>query len=147
MTTRPWEAALASAPWLAAQSNYSRTIAVTRPAADTGVGLGSYSQLQATTETAVIGTVTYTAGTSKFVSLTGVPATISNDASDRAIGGMIPASARRMEFRIVLPASAAALGTITEKDIVTDDLGKRYQVSAATWGPLGYNLRASLLEN
>lgn len=126
---------------------YPRTIAVTRSALSTGAGKGGYDEMTPATETAVIGAVTYASGTNTFASLTGVVANISDATNDRQVSGLIPGSARRVEYKITLPAFAASLGQITERDIVTDDLGKRYQVSAATWGPLGYSLRASLLEN
>lgn len=125
---------------------YGRTVAITRPAAETAAGLNTYAGLKIATETAVIGAITYS-NANTFVSLVGIPANIGDDDSDRGGGPMYPASARRMEYRITLRLSDAAIGAIREQDFVTDDIGKRYQVSAATYTSLGYQLRASLLEN
>lgn len=140
----------ATALWTlkAATLVYPRTIAVTRPAPGNSVGLAPYAGLDVRNESAVIGAITYVGGiNTTFVSLTGVPAAIGNDASDRGMGAMLPGSSRRMELRIALRLTDSILGSITEDDVVTDDIGKRYQVSAATWTSLGYQLRCSLLEN
>ena len=58
----------------------------------------------------------------------------------------LPTDSRRSTWLIMLPAnSPATLGTITENDIIQDDVGKRYQVYAADYQVLGYNIRADLL--
>lgn len=49
-------------------------------------------------------------------------------------------------FNIFIPLAWSVLGQIDENDIVTDDLGKRYQVVAAYWNILGYNLSCTLLK-
>src|SRR5271166_3714071 len=127
---------------------YPRTIAVTRPGRDVAIGytIGEYAGLLIATETAILGSIAYVSGTNVFVSLVGIPADLQSDQTARDMGGMEPSSARRMEWRCLIPASAASFGTITENDVVTDDLGKRYKVMAATWTFLGYNLRESIIE-
>lgn len=145
---RPWEAQEGLRPWEQPQTLFNRTVAVTRNARLPAAGLGGVSELRIATETAVLGVITYAgANNFTFVSLTGVPAEIGPDSTSRDIGSSLPSAARRLDWRIAIQANYAALGTITERDIVTDDLGKRYQVSAATWTFQGYNLRVSLLEN
>jgi hypothetical protein len=39
-----------------------------------------------------------------------------------------------------------ALGTVLERDIITDDLGKRYQVISADWGSLVTTCRCQIME-
>ncbi|MBV8697380.1 MAG: hypothetical protein JO052_05930, partial [Bradyrhizobium sp.] len=59
----------------------------------------------------------------------------------------IPADAYgRASFVIFVPASAVTEGEIAENDIAVDDLGKRYQIAAAEWTPLGYQLLTDLLK-
>ena len=78
---------------------------------------------------------------------TGLPASIQfrRDRSKPDAG--LPSDANtKSGWNILIPRRAAALGTITERDIIVDDLGKRYQVIAAYFNSLGYNLSADLLQ-
>lgn len=54
----------------------------------------------------------------------------------------LPADTDEGEWEILIPKKLCTLGTIFEGDIVTDDLGERYQVSNNYWNSLGYALRA-----
>ena len=58
----------------------------------------------------------------------------------------LPTDVREALWRIFIPGRSAALGQITEHDIATDDLGKRYDVVSAYWDSLGYQIKARLLE-
>lgn len=58
----------------------------------------------------------------------------------------LPTDAGKTDWAIFIPLSQAVRGLITEDDIVTDDLGKRYQVAAAWWDSLGYQLVCTLLQ-
>ena len=46
-------------------------------------------------------------------------------------------------WRLFTPRAALARGALQVRDVVTDDLGVRYQVAAPYWNSLGY---AALLE-
>ena len=54
----------------------------------------------------------------------------------------LPADTDENEWEILFPKRAIALGTILEGDVVTDDLGERYQVYGDYWNSLGYAVRA-----
>lgn len=76
-----------------------------------------------------------------------MPASIQFSTTARGTGSQLPSDARAMvDFKILLPRKYSPLNMITERDILTDELGKRYQVYAAYWSPMGYDLRATLLE-
>lgn len=61
--------------------------------------------------------------------------------------GNLPADTPvRADWYIFVPRHAAHLGSITERDILTDDLGKRYQVIAAYWNSLGFRIACELLQ-
>jgi hypothetical protein len=110
---------------------YPRTVSIRRPSVDNAVGAQPYSGLTEANETQVAG---------------GLPASIQLARKGGAPDAGTPSdSYGRVTFNIFIPARAAALGLITENDIVVDDLAKRYQVSGAYWNSLGYNLTADLL--
>ncbi len=105
---------------------YPRTINVTRPAAQSGVGAIGYGALQASTETPVA---------------TGLPANIQLDRLGKRLDAHLPAdTAGRSMWRVFIPLASAANGLIHANDVVIDDLGRRYQVSEPYWNSLGYNL-------
>jgi hypothetical protein len=110
---------------------YPRTVSIRRPTAQTGVGALAYSGETEANESTVA---------------TGLRASIQHR-SGRGQRGYLPADApNRAEFYIFIPKSDLAEGATTERDIVVDDLGKRYQISAAYWNSLGYRLYAELLQ-
>lgn len=112
---------------------YARTITIKRPNPLAGVGAQGYSSLQSTNET---------------VRFTGIPASIQRQ---RRIGhsdsGVPSATDSKGGYGIYVPDYALVLGDVTERDVVIDDLGKRYQVMNAYWNILGYKLVCVLLEN
>lgn len=111
---------------------YPRVIAITRPATNETPGGQDYSGTQKANETSVA---------------TGIPCSIQFSSRLSKVLGGTPSDASDIAgFRIFIPLCAAANGLITERDIATDDLGKRYQVFAAYWDSLGYNLQVELLE-
>lgn len=107
--------------------NTSNTVRVTRPSGPSGVGSVGYGEV---TQTPVI---------------SGVPAFISQkkDSGHPPVG--LPGDlSKRMYWEIDL---YAPIGTIRAMDIVTDDLGYRYQVLGDDWNsPLGYQLLCERLE-
>lgn len=58
----------------------------------------------------------------------------------------LPGDSDQAEWEILIPRRAAALGTINEDDVVTDDVGDRYQVTSNYWNSCGYALRAMKLK-
>jgi hypothetical protein len=132
---RPWERA-SPRPWKTQQPIYPRAIAITRPNPDTdtnaGAGIQDYSGVTEANESNVV---------------SGLPASIQQISDPAGPEGKTPTDApNRTVWRILIPAASAALGLMTERDVVTDDLGKRYVVIAAYWNSLGYRLRCELLE-
>jgi hypothetical protein len=112
---------------------YPRTVFVSRPnPASPAVGAQGYSALQSAGET---------------VLYTGIPASIQLTRKAGKPDPMVPADPGSLPgWRIFVPGYALSLGQVTENDIVTDDLGKRYQVIGAYWNLLGYALSVTLLE-
>jgi hypothetical protein len=129
--TRPWEQQPAR-PWETQQPTYPRVIVITRPATNETPGGQDYSGTQKANETLVAG---------------GIPASIQYIGRlSTPLGGTPSDATDRAGFRIMIPPSAAEEGLITERDIATDNLQKRYQIFAAYWDEQGYNLQVELLE-
>lgn len=111
---------------------YPRRITIKRPAVQTGIGAVGYAGELQSTETVVA---------------TGLPASIQLKKEGGAPSSNLPGDVSKRPFYLVMiPASAAALGTINRQDIVTDDLGNRYQVQSNYWNSLGYALFTEQLE-
>lgn len=128
---RPWETA-APRPWETQQPIYNRVIAIRRPQTNETPGDQGYSGTQEANESVI---------------LSGLPASIQfAGAGGEPLGGTPSDASKRGNYRIMIPASAASIGSITERDIVVDDLGKRYEVFATWPDSLGYNLHTELLE-
>lgn len=111
---------------------YPRRISVSRYSASSGVGAVGYSASETATET---------------VLFKNIPAEIQ---ATRRVGSPdpnVPSDTISLPgFNIFVQPQYLKLGDVTEKDTITDDLGKRYQVIVAYWNVLGYNISASLLE-
>jgi hypothetical protein len=111
---------------------YPRVVAISRPNTNDTAGDRGYSGVTKTNETLIV---------------TGLPASIQLQSKGGRPDAQVPSDAYSMsKFAIMIPFAAAALGLITERDIVTDDLGKRYQVVGTYWNSLGHNLSCTLLE-
>lgn len=110
---------------------YPRTISVTRPAADTGTGFVGYSGHTQAGETPVA---------------TGLICSIQErrEGSGNPVG--LPGDGRQPQWYVFIPRGIAANGLIQSLDIITDDLGNRYQVVAPYWDSLGYRITAMTLE-
>lgn len=110
---------------------YPRTISVTRPTAQASVGRVGYGGATASTETSVA---------------SGIQASIQfdNQRTNQEIN--LPGNAGVSYWRVLIPLSQAPIGLVQTRDIITDDLGQRYQVTAPYWNSLGYNLRVERLE-
>ena len=108
---------------------YPRTIAITRPNQQTGVGELSYGGLSPNSESPI---------------LSGIPASIqlanANKNNTTAIPGDVPVSNYKIYSR------AIGEGVVNDRDVVTDDLGIRYKVVSAYWDSMGVNLYCQKLE-
>lgn len=132
--SRPWEEAPLRS-WETQQPIYPRTISIHRPNILTGVGIvvGGYSAVTEGNEAVVA---------------SGLPASIQQTREPGLPEFHTPSDApNRSVWNIFVPASAAAMGTITERDVIIDDLGKRYVTIAAYWNSLGHRLRCELLDS
>lgn len=112
---------------------YPRTITITRPGAQTGVGFqGAYAADQKANETVIA---------------TGIPASI----QARSAGGRnpvgLPGDGKDQTWRVLVPKSALAMGVVKNRDIITDDLGNRLQVLADYANSLGANFICQRLES
>lgn len=129
---RPWEQA-PTPPWAAAQPLYDRVISIRRPTKPTTVGAIGYSGLLPTKETVIF---------------TGLPASIQYQPKrERPLGGTPSDVSTAADWRIYVPGgTAATAGQIVERDVVADDLGRRFQIYGAWPTALGWVIAAQLLE-
>lgn len=114
---------------------YPRTVSIRRPKTEPGIGVQGYGGV---------------APMNEIVIASGLIASIQYERVGLKNVANLPTDSRRSTWLIIIPVSASPslLGTpglITENDIVVDDLGKRYQVYAADWQVLAYNIHAQLL--
>jgi hypothetical protein len=112
---------------------YPRTIAITRPDNDLTPGYQpNYSGVEPANEAPIANDL---------------PASIQLKRERGKPDPNLPADAAAKTFWVVMiPLSAAPLGLIQTNDIVTDDLGQRYQVLGPYWNSLGYALLVERLE-
>jgi hypothetical protein len=111
---------------------YPRVVSIRRPATQTSVGAVGYSGETKALETTIA---------------TNLPASIQHRSGRGTHRDELPADpSNKAAWYIFIPKQYASLGLITERDIVVDDLGKRYQVSAAYFSSLGYRLYGELLQ-
>lgn len=109
---------------------YPRTIRISRPIPLTGVGTKPYQ---------------YVSPQQENILFTGISASIQAQSST-GLEADLPANAKGAPvWRVFIPFWSLTLGQINNRDIVTDDLGNRYQVATNYWNSLGYNLECELL--
>lgn len=111
---------------------YPRTVSILRQAAQTGFGALPPSGAGLALEQAIA---------------TGLPASIQHKSTGARPEAGLPAdAANRTLWRVFIPLGGLTLGAVQRGDIVVDDLGQRYQVTAPYWNSLGHNLLAERLE-
>lgn len=108
---------------------YPRTISISRQNQDTAVGAQPYGGVTQANETVIA---------------SGIPAHIQADSSGASPTAKLPADAAgESSWKIIFKAT---LGLVQPRDIITDDLGNRYQVVSPSWGPLTVTCRSQILE-
>jgi hypothetical protein len=108
---------------------YARLITITRPMTETQVGVVAYQGVLATNE---------------IVIASKVSASIQLDRTGKRPDGGLPGdTVGRGTWKILFNLP---LGTVQERDIITDDLANRYQVINAYWNNFGYALLAERLQ-
>lgn len=111
---------------------YPRTISISRQPIATGGGVQPYGGMQPNAEAPVF---------------SNLPASIQQVSAGAAPATNLPADAKRTFWRVLMPLSAGVTaGSVLRGDIVTDDKGQRYQVTAPYVNSLGPNLLVERLE-
>lgn len=108
---------------------YPRTIAISRPQQVSPAGYtDEYGGLDQAKETAVA---------------SGIPANIQLDRQGQDNRTKLPADGKATLWRVFFKRPN---GLLMNHDVITDDLGVRYQVLAPYWNSLGYNALCERLE-
>ncbi len=105
----------------------NRTIAVSRPQQQTGIGAVSYGGNTVAAETPL---------------MTGWPASVLQGTKGEKSDVALPGDTRTPWWSILLPYFTGI--TIMPADIITDDLGRRYVVSSPELTDLGWRITASM---
>lgn len=128
---RPWEGVPAPT-WATAQAMYDRVITVHRPFKPLVVGAIGYGGLLTTAET---------------VLFTNVPASIQYQLRRDPPLPNLPSDAFSAPlWHIWVPAGFIPVGKIAERDIIIDDLARRFQLFGTWPTSLGYMLAGERLE-
>jgi len=108
---------------------YPSTISITRQNQNNALGTQGYGGVLATNESIIA---------------TGIPAHIQADRQGTRPQSGLPADAAGQSIWKVI--FKAAKGLVQDRDIITDDIGRRFQVISADWGPLVTTCRSQILE-
>lgn len=109
---------------------YPRVISFTRPGAQSGPGLQPYGGASPVTETVVAGAQ-------------GLSCSIQQSATKSNPTGL-PGDVAMTNYRVFIPGFPA--GIVRDRDIGTDDLGRRLQVESAYVDSMGANFYTLYLE-
>lgn len=110
---------------------YPRTVALSRTTSQAGQGKLGYGGKTQAGETEI---------------RAGVPASIQLRREGQRNSTGLPADGARPSWDIFTPRSAFQPGDVVDRDILTDDLGRRFQVLGDYIDSLGGKLRAERLE-
>lgn len=103
---------------------YPRTITVKRPAQTCGVGVIDGYVAQAPADETIVATE--------------IPASIQAKAAGYRNPAGLPSDSRALTtWRVLTPHGLLADGLVQNRDVIVDDLGRRFQVVAAYTAPLG----------
>jgi hypothetical protein len=108
---------------------YPRVISITRPPVLSGIGAQPYQGLETGTETTVA---------------TGISASIQQCKESKQPAANLPGDVTRGTLWYIF--FRRELGLVRDRDIITDDLGIRYQITAAYWKSLGYKCLCERLQ-
>ena len=113
---------------------YPRTISIVRPTPASGVGFVGYSGDTAAGEQSIAANVS-------------ANIEIASSGRNSAAGGIPSDSPGPIKWTVTLPASALTnLPLVMERDVIYDDFGRRFQVSAYQPSPLGARIDTVRLE-
>lgn len=107
---------------------FPRVISISRPAVQSGAGVVAYGGHRPAAETPVV---------------SGIAASIQMRKTAPKGDAGLPADSNKTYWRIMFNLPN---GAVRNRDIITDDLGIRYQVAGAYWNSLGYQAFCELLE-
>ena len=110
---------------------YPRTVVIHRPAGQPGVGALGYGG-QVVAQEAVIAT--------------DIPASIQLEREGQRNPTGLPGDAKQASHSVFIRRAVLPLGAVRSRDIVIDDLGKRYQVLDPYFDSLGHRLAVMVLE-
>lgn len=140
--TPPWMLTINSSPWNALQSAYPRTVSVRRLKTVAGgvadaVGAVGYS-----------GAEQGTSSEGETILFSGLIASIQLGSAGRTTVNVgLPGDAvSKPVWKIYIPSSVVSQYAIRDRDIILDDEGYRYEVSANLWTTAGYELSTVRLE-
>ena len=108
---------------------YPRLVQITRPNQDATLGAQPYSGLRADNETVIA---------------SGIAAHIQVDKGSLAPAAKLASDVAYETFWKII--FKVARGLVKTGDIITDELGNRYQVNSSDWGPLVTSCRAQILQ-
>ena len=78
----------------------------------------------------------------------GLEGSVQNYRVGKSTPANLPGDAGAPDYNIVMPfTSVPTLGMIMERDVLVDNLGRRFQVFSTEWTFLGFSARCLLLEN
>lgn len=111
---------------------YPRTVSITRPGSQGGAGLQTgYLADQKASETPVV---------------SGLDASIQLRREGTANPTGLPGDGKSPLWDVLIPLGQLAAGVVQDRDLVYDDLGRKFQVVADYWDSLGANFRVQRLE-
>lgn len=141
--TPPWMLTINSAPWNAVQSAYPRTVSIRRlktvaAGVSDAVGAVGYSGAEQGT----------TSPEGETILLSGLIASIQLGSAGRTTMNVgLPGNAvQKPVWKVFIPSSAISQYSVRDRDIILDDEGYRYEVSANYWTAAGYELSTVRLE-
>lgn len=112
---------------------YPRTISISRQSALSGIGAQPYQALNIANET---------------ILFSGIAASIQSSSEIKIAFANLPGdTAGTPDYFIFISAQILPINSINNRDIITDDLNKRYQVTDNYWDSLGYRCKCELLQN
>lgn len=150
MTARPWELEQGTRPWEMPQGIFIRTIEIHRIAtpADQAVGTGDIGYVGTEQGPPLPDQGPAPIGTTEgeVVLYTGVIAAIQATSAGRASGPLPADVVWKPTWTIYVSSLYLPQNAVRDRDLIVDDAGYRYAVTAADWESLGWKLLCQRLE-